>query len=117
MERRFTQPISEESKNANNQGTAGAKPTTTEAKTKGHIAIPHTQGLCESIKKFCSKYGIQTNFKGNSTIKNILVSPKYKESMENKSEAMYWFQCGKLVCDEEYIGDTSRHLEKDSKNT
>ena len=30
--------------------------------------------------------------------------------MENKSGAIYWFQCRKLVCDEEYIGDTSRTL-------
>ena len=28
--------------------------------------------------------------------------------MENKSWAIYWFQCGELVCDEEYIGETSR---------
>ena len=32
---------------------------------KGHIVIPYTQGLGESIKKICSKYGIQTHFKGN----------------------------------------------------
>ena len=52
--------------------------------------------------------GIQTHFRGNSTIKNILVSPKDKDPMENKSEAIYWFQCGDLLCGEEYIGETSR---------
>ena len=25
-----------------------------------------------------------------------------------KTRAIYWFQCGDLVCDEEYIGETSR---------
>ena len=34
----------------NSQGTAGTQPTTNEVKTKGHIVIPYTQGLCESIK-------------------------------------------------------------------
>ena len=27
--------------------------------------------------------------------------------MENKSQAIYWFQSGDLACDEEYIGETS----------
>ena len=28
--------------------------------------------------------------------------------MEKKSRAIYWFQCGELACDGEYIGQTSR---------
>ena len=28
--------------------------------------------------------------------------------MENNSGAIYWFQCGDLAFDEEYIGETSR---------
>ena len=28
--------------------------------------------------------------------------------MENKSGAIYWFQCGYFACDEEYIVETSR---------
>ena len=93
---------------ANSQGTAGSQPTTNEVKTKGHIVIPCTQGLCESIKKICSRYGIQIHIKGNSTIKNLLVSPKDKDPMANKSGAIFWFQCGNLTCDDEYIGKTSR---------
>ena len=80
----------------------------TPPKTKGHIVIPYTQGLCKSIKMFCSRYGIQAHIKGNSTIKSHLVSPKDKELMESKSGAIYWFQCGDLACDEEYIGQNSR---------
>ena len=52
---------------------------------KSHnIDIPYTQGLCESIKKICSRYGIQTHFKDNSTIKNLLVSPKDKDPIAKK---------------------------------
>ena len=87
--KRLTRPTSEVSNVANTQGTAGALPTTNEVKTKGHIAISYTQGLCKSIKKTCSMYGIQTYFKGNSTIKNLLVSPKDKDPMANKSGAIY----------------------------
>ena len=108
VERRLSQPTNEGSNDANTQGTTGTKPTTNEVKTKGHIVIPYTQGLCKSIKKICSKYGIQTHFKVNSTIKNLLVSPRDKDSMENKGGAIYWLQFGDLACDEEYIGETSR---------
>ena len=66
----------------------GAPPATNEVKNKGHIVIPYTQGLCESIKKICGRYGIQTHFKGGRTIKNLLVSPKDKDPMVNQSGAM-----------------------------
>ena len=89
-------------------GTTGAQPATNEVKNKGHIVIPYTQGLCESIKKICGRYGIQTHFKGSRTIKNLLVCPKIKDTMVNQSGAMYLYQCGDLACVEEYIGETSR---------
>ena len=45
--------------------------TTKDKYNKGHIVIPYIQGLGESIKEICRKYGIQIHFKGNRTIKNI----------------------------------------------
>ena len=78
--------------------------------SNGHIVIPQTQGLGESSKKICSKYGIQTLFNGNRTIKELLVKPKDKDPMEKKSGAIYLYQHGELMCDEEYIGETSRTL-------
>ena len=73
-----------------------------------HIVIPYTQGLCESIKRICGRYSIQTHFKGGKTIKNLLVSPKDKDPMLNQSGAIYRYQCNNLGCDDEYIGETSR---------
>ena len=104
MEKRLNRPSRGVTDGANNQGTAGAQPTTNEVKTKGHIVIPYTQGL----KKIYGRCGIQTHFKGGNTIKNLLLSPKDKDSMVSKSGAIYWFQCGDLTCDDEYIGETSR---------
>ena len=77
---------------------------------EGYIAIPYTQGIGESIKKICRKYGIQTHFKGNKIITQILVKPKDKDPSDKKSGVLYWYQCGELTCDEEYIGETSRTL-------
>ena len=108
MEKRLNRSTSEVIDGANNQGTTAAQAVTNEVKAKGHIVIPYTQGLCESIKKICGRYGIHTHFKGGSTIKNLLVSPKDKDPMVNKSGAIYWYKCGDLGCDDEYIGETSR---------
>ena len=46
-----------------NQGTNSTPAATREVKSKGHIVIPYIQGLCESIKMICGRYGIQTHFK------------------------------------------------------
>ena len=70
------------------------------------------QGLCESIKKICVRYGIQPHFKGGCTIKNLLVSPKDKDPMVSQSDAIYWYQCGDLTHDDEYIGETSRTFDE-----
>ena len=58
--------------------------TTKDKYNKGHIVIPYTQGLGESIRKICGKNGIQTHFKGNRTIKQILVKPKDKDPLDRK---------------------------------
>ena len=105
MEKRLNRSTGEVSDGASNQA---AQPATNEVKNKGHIVIPYTQGLCESIKKIRGRYGIQTHFTGGRTIKSLLVSPKDKDPMVNQSGAIYWYQCGDLGCDEEYIGETSR---------
>ena len=78
----------------------------------GLTVIPYIQSLCKSIKNMHGRYGIQSHFKGNSTIKNLLVSPKDKDPMVNKSGAIYWFQYGDLTCDDEYLGETSRTFEE-----
>ena len=78
VEKKLTKPASEASNVANSQGTTGSQPTTNEVRTIGHIVIPYNQGLGKSIKMISSRYGIQTHFTGNSTIKNPLFSPKDK---------------------------------------
>ena len=57
---------------AQTRGDTSADSNTREGPPKdkpsvGHIVIPYTQGLVESIKKICGKYGIQAHFKVNRT--------------------------------------------------
>ena len=108
VEKRLNRPSSEAIVGANSQGTTSTSAVTKEVKSKGHIVIPYTQGLCESIKKICGRYGIQTHFKGGSAIKNLLVSPKDKDPMVNQSDAIYWYHYGDLGFDDEYIGEIAR---------
>ena len=83
----------------------------------GHIVIPYTQGLEESFKKICRKYGIQTHFKGNMTLRQLLLKPKDQNLKKKKSGVIYSYQCGDIACDEKYIGETSRTLGRDTGTT
>ena len=108
VEKKLNKPSSEGIDVVNNQGANNNPAATREVKSKGHIVITYTQGFCESIKKICGRYGIQTHFRGGCTIKNPLVSPKDKDPMVSQSDAIYWYQFGDLTCDDEYIGETFR---------
>ena len=83
--------------------------------TVGQVVIPYTKGTAESIKQICGKYGIQVYFKGNTTIKQILMKPKDHNPKDNRSGIIYSYQCNYLNCNEEYIGETSRTLRKRRK--
>ena len=60
------------------------------------------------MKSICKRYGIQTHFRGNRTLKIIQVKPNNKYPLDEKSGAILWYQCGELACDEEYTGETLR---------
>ena len=58
------------------QVQAQKKTPTRQKPSIGYVVIPHTKGIAESFKNICGKYGIQAYFKGNTTIKQILMKPK-----------------------------------------
>ena len=43
---------------------------------KPYRVVPYYKGLRESLKKVCTKHGVQVYFKGGNTIKNLLMAPK-----------------------------------------
>ena len=75
---------------------------------KPYITVPYYKGLSESVKKRCSNYGVQVYFKGGTTIKNLLMAPKDIDPIMKKSGVIYSYKCGRVECDEEYIGESSR---------
>ena len=52
--------------------------------SKPDITVPYCQGLSESYKRTCKKYGIEAHLKGIPTIKNLLMTPKDKDPILKK---------------------------------
>ena len=74
------------------------------------MVVPYHQGLSERIKRSCNKFGVQVFFKGGQTIKNLLMAPKDKDPLTNKSGVIYRFKCSPHGCTEEYIGESARNF-------
>ena len=62
----------------------------------------------ESVKNICKKYGIQVFFKGGKTIKDLLMAPKDRDLITQKSGIIYRYKCDRVECDDEYIGESAR---------
>ena len=95
-----------------NQGNSNnPEPSNTRA-PKPYIVVPYHQGLSESFKRICKKYGIEVHLKGGHTIKDLLMTPKDKDPILKKSGVIYRYKCDRVDCDDEYIGDSARHFEE-----
>ena len=51
--------------------------------------MPYTKGLSETFKNICSKHGIQMHFKEAKTIRDLLVTPKDKDTIFQESGFLY----------------------------
>ena len=75
---------------------------------KPYIVIPYMKGLGESCKNICRKHGVEVYFRGGSTIRDLLVHPKDKDTILQKSGVIYRYRCGKVDCEDEYIEESGR---------
>ena len=53
------------------------------------MVVPYHQGPSERIKKTCNKFWLQVHFKGGQTIKSLLMAPKDKDPITNKSGVIH----------------------------
>ena len=72
--------------------------------------------MSKSCKNICRKHGIEMYFKGGNTIKNLLIHPKDKDTILQKSAVIYRYKCGRVDCEEEYTGESAEHLQKGLEN-
>ena len=91
-------------------------PTQQNNTPRPHITVPYYRGLSESIKQRCKNYRVQVYFRGGTMIKNLLMAPKDLDPMLKKSGVIYSYKCGRVECNEEYIGDPQGPLKRGSRN-
>ena len=85
------------------------KPTyNTNNNKKPYIVVPYMKGLSESCKNICRRRGIEMHFKGANTTRQLLVHPKDKDNILKKSGVIYRYKCGRVECEDEYIGESGR---------
>ena len=94
-----------QNKKRNNKGTNNNNNTNTK---KPYIVVPYIKGMGESWKNICRKHGVEAYSKGGSTIKDLLVHPKDKDTILQKCGVIYRYRCGRVDCEEEYIGESGR---------
>ena len=93
-----------------------ANRTSTNNQKKSYIVVPYYSGLSESIKNIGRKFGVQVYFKGGTTIKNLLMTPKDKDPIQKQSGVIYRYQCDRADCNEEYRDSPQELLVKGSRN-
>ncbi len=79
-------------------------------KNKSFVVLPYIKGVSERIRDAFKKVGVQAHFKGTNTLRNILVSPKDKDTKLSKQDVIYCVPCRDNSCDQIYIGETGRTL-------
>ena len=75
---------------------------------KPYIVVPYMKGLRESCKNICRKHGVEVYFKGGSTIRDLLVHQKDKDTILQKSGVIYRYRGWRVDCEDEYIGESCR---------
>ena len=99
--------IKQKKKTSTNQGP-DKNTVKTDSNSNPYIVVSYIQGMSESCKNICRKPEVEMYFKGGHTIKGLLVHPKDKDNILQKSGVIYRFRCGRVDCDEEYIGESGR---------
>ena len=55
------------------------------------------------------------HFRGGRTIKNLLVKPKDRDTIWQKSGVIHRNKCGRVNCEEEYIGESGKTFAERNK--
>ena len=55
-------------------------------------------------------------FRGGTTIRDLQVHPKDKDTILQKSGVLYRYKCGRVDCEESKMWNQAEHLEKGSEN-
>ena len=87
-------------------------PSTVKFIEGARVVIPYIKGLSEQYRHTLAKYRVRVFFKGTSTIKSLLMHPKYPIPDTQKTDTIYHWKCPANNCTAEYIGETNRPLKE-----
>ena len=73
-----------------------------------YVVVPYIQGLSESCKNICRKHEVEMYFRGVNTIRDLLVHLQNRDTILQKSGVIHRYKCGRVDCEEEYIGESGR---------
>ena len=82
------------------------RPHQEETKKQKMVTIPYVKGTSEALQRIFRKYDVKTALKPVSKIRNFVVHPKDKRSVEDNTGVIYRVPCGN--CSKAYVGETSR---------
>ena len=99
--------IKQKKTTSTNQGTSSSS-NNKGSNNKPYIVVPYIQGMSESCTNICRKHGVEMFFRRGNTIKDLLMHPKDRDTILQKSGVIYRFRCGMVDCDEEHIGESGR---------
>ena len=102
--------IKQGSRNSSPAGRLIDLETGNEIKKTVFISAPYFPGLSESFKQLFRYTHVQVCFKGQNTIKLMLMHPKDKVDPSFKKDIVYQWSCTNEGCKSSYIGETSRSL-------
>ena len=102
--------IDQHGRNNSPEGGLIEPETGNEVKKSIFISAPYFPGLSESFKQLFKYTPIQVCFKGQNTIKWMLMHPKDKVDPSLRKDVVYQWSCTKPNCKSSYNGETSRSL-------
>ena len=88
--------------------TEQSKKRDSKDRTKGMVVLPYVKGVSEGVSRILRKHQIATAMKPHKTLRSLLVHPKDKIKLQNKSDIVYSIPCKQ--CNKEYIGETGRNF-------
>ena len=100
--------LNRSTRQVSDEGTSGAQPATNEVKTRVTLLYPTHKVFVKAPKRSVVGMAFKPTSKVAEPLRTSWSPPRTKNPMVNQSGAIYWYQCGDLGCDEEYIGETSR---------
>ena len=83
---------------------------------KPYTVVPYHQGLSESYKNICRKYGIDVHLKGGHTIKDHLMAPKDKDPLSRKVGSYIGTNVAGWIVRMSILGSQQGILKKGTRN-